>query len=684
MKVAPKLTGLGGQFKMFEKPLETPPEIMEELEEKEKKEEEYDEPEPEGIIIPSSMKHDDDVVLTIKTDALHPWFVPWKQSVQIVKSVNDLCRSFKCGWSSNVLIRPFIDMQEGIVGTPFKVDMVKMVDDNSMSAFGTECLLDIALEFTDFTNGERLMHFKPREDNRLLHSYADNLQNVLPDIKDDNVLKLASSVWKLGVALWSDLNNDMRTNYEIQMLRKDYVTEWLQQFAVDCLGECSSEKKIFSELTARRLQNACNLAIKCGNLKMALILAQACSNEKVKQLVRTQLACWQRTEADLFIDEDYLKIYATLAGCMVWSGNGGTINVCENLDWKRCLAMHLWFYCKSTDTIKNGLEAYEDAYQGKTANGTYCAPPVPDYCSKDTSVPTRDIRFQLLQLFCDKASVKLSDILSTNSYTNNPLDVRLAWHLWHALHSLEYRHLDEMFVERLHLSYASLLEGLGLYHWSIFVLSHVENEKRRESYIKEVLLRHGTLGKGEDNWTSEEEFILKRLYLPERYLHESKAIRARVIGDVDAECLHLLKSESYTLCEKILVEKVAPKSLFLQRKPKVDYVRSLLEKLEKAVQDGGKICGWTKSGKVLYDYVNVNTTLELLANCEKMDTCSLDLLNNDLNSLLARIDSMPVPDTTMAFVQDEMRKRTRNISRVLEMLERQEDGSYRLPEVSSR
>ena len=44
----------------------------------------------------------------------------------------------------------------------------------------------------------------------------------------------------------------------------------------------------------------------------------------------------------MFIDEERIKIYALLAGAMVWPLTRDIVNVCEGLDWKRVLAVHLW------------------------------------------------------------------------------------------------------------------------------------------------------------------------------------------------------------------------------------------------------------------------------------------------------------------------------------------------------
>lgn len=46
---------------------------------------------------------------------------------------------------------------------------------------------------------------------------------------------------------------------------------------------------------------------------------------------------------DQFITHDRLKIYALLAGMFMWkTSSGQTINVYENLDWKRAMAINLW------------------------------------------------------------------------------------------------------------------------------------------------------------------------------------------------------------------------------------------------------------------------------------------------------------------------------------------------------
>lgn len=47
-------------------------------------------------------------------------------------------------------------------------------------------------------------------------------------------------------------------------------------------------------------------------------------------------------QMDKFINRDYLQLYSLLAGTLVWRSSEEVINTCAGLDWKRCLALHLW------------------------------------------------------------------------------------------------------------------------------------------------------------------------------------------------------------------------------------------------------------------------------------------------------------------------------------------------------
>lgn len=83
-----------------------------------------------------------------------------------------------------------------------------------------------------------------------------------------------------------------------------------------------------------------------------------------------QLNEWDRENAIEFIDYDRLKLYVLLAGLMVWEITGVRevtgargVNVCEKLDWKRALALHLCYGCGLTAPVREVIDKYNNAFQ---------------------------------------------------------------------------------------------------------------------------------------------------------------------------------------------------------------------------------------------------------------------------------------------------------------------------------
>lgn len=138
-------------------------------------------------------------------------------------------------------------------------------------------------------------------------------------------------------------------------------------------------------------------------------------------------------QVDKFITVDRLKIYALLAGELAWSG----INVCQDLDWKRAFALHLWYQRSSGGLVSDAMSSYEDSFKGRTSTGIYATEPNPPYlaraqemCSEEDAEEEtkpkacRDTCYHLIKLFC-KQSHRLETTLAPASYTKYQLDISL-------------------------------------------------------------------------------------------------------------------------------------------------------------------------------------------------------------------------------------------------------------------
>lgn len=58
--------------------------------------------------------------------------------------------------------------------------------------------------------------------------------------------------------------------------------------------------------------------------------------------MKEQLVQWTETQADQNIDTNRMKLMMLAAGLPVLQATQKDINVCEDLDWRRAYAIHLW------------------------------------------------------------------------------------------------------------------------------------------------------------------------------------------------------------------------------------------------------------------------------------------------------------------------------------------------------
>lgn len=59
-------------------------------------------------------------------------------------------------------------------------------------------------------------------------------------------------------------------------------------------------------------------------------------------MMKKQLASWKNVNGDLFINPKRLRVFLLVAGVTLFESSHGLINVCDGLDWKKALAIHLW------------------------------------------------------------------------------------------------------------------------------------------------------------------------------------------------------------------------------------------------------------------------------------------------------------------------------------------------------
>ena len=77
-----------------------------------------------------------------------------------------------------------------------------------------------------------------------------------------------------------------------------------------------------------------------------------------------------------------------------------------------------------------------------------------------------------------------------------------------------------------HLDFAMQLEAMGLWHWAIFVILHLQDPHKRSKLAKEILGRN--VLPSDDESSEREVFLQERLGVPTSWIAEAKATRASV------------------------------------------------------------------------------------------------------------------------------------------------------------
>ena len=108
-------------------------------------------------------------------------------------------------------------------------------------------------------------------------------------------------------------------------------------------------KSLFGLVSSGHIREACQLARKHRDLRLNLLLAQCAQGSVVfRELLKKQLTVWDKTGATDFIMAERLRIYALLAGLVVWETGKLTLSSCDDVEWQRNLAVHLWLVHRHT------------------------------------------------------------------------------------------------------------------------------------------------------------------------------------------------------------------------------------------------------------------------------------------------------------------------------------------------
>lgn len=234
-----------------------------------------------------------------------------------------------------------------------------------------------------------------------LRDHFELTQKFAKELPSDKIT-FDATVWSLMESLWrfvEDMNTDTQDHMNV-MLRRDLLSSWCENVVTDGDSLKSNQDyldRLINLMMCHKVSDACDLAFENDDINFSLLIAQSDSSLAVKQLNQQQLSCWHKVEADQFIDERQLKILMMVGGIPAMEGPNGTLNIFENHNWLKCLALQLWYISSAVSLATDSILTYEQNSLNEEAN---VAAPVPSYCKLEDASSSKysDIRLHLMKL----------------------------------------------------------------------------------------------------------------------------------------------------------------------------------------------------------------------------------------------------------------------------------------------
>jgi nuclear pore complex protein Nup98-Nup96 len=450
----------------------------------------------------------------------------------IIDAGSTLGRSYKIGWGSKGEI---VSLESDDV---LKISKLRLLEkDKDLDKKRSMRLLQLQLAHTEIypschTDPESCTNpvpfASPLPTLRFHHfdKLFDTTTTTEEEEEEAQLFKLASHLFDevndLGLL---DNNNNNKTNLITRLRRKDLLSNWLHNFLLPRVqlklnnnnSNSNSLEKIFLLLTSHSLKLACETSLDSSNLRLASLISQigtVSSNSTDSQFqtdLEKQLEKWK--EFDLttssscsLVSKEIVKIYELL------SGNLENSQVLQGVEWKAAFAMVLWYSRhdeaqreeEQEEEVSKAIRIYENSW---TRSNNKVAPPLPSYLTTTTTTNTTtdgplDPIYHLIKLYT-LPTHSLEESLSPLNFGNCSTDYRLPWHLYlmfsRVLRKRDFedrlslddlddldddddmdqtrtREGNSVRADQITVSYASQLESLGMWEWSIFVLLHLELE----------------------------------------------------------------------------------------------------------------------------------------------------------------------------------------------------------------
>jgi len=443
---------------------------------------------------------------------------------------------------------------------------------------------------------------------------ADLMSSVTED--DDMLCELKDKLatWKLVEFLWGTLpyhlEQKLNSSYDISQVRRFGFELWLKEhIAESTSADMPFFQQIFELLSVGGFSQAAELALKKPAPRLALLLSMASSSTGSREDLKTQIELWHSTGAYDEIDSHSRAVFHTLAGQLY--------NVGLRVDWKRAIAMSMWYGVSQNHEIPKILQYYDSLLQeGKVRQ------PLPSYVSEQR-YPTRaahvgfnrgrykSIIYHLIGLFSNRM-YSMETLLEPLGWTHNILDYRLSWHLCSVLFSLDAFPAEgsERLLTHLSLDYASQLDTAGLWQWAVYVALNMFSPSGSDyTHVRQVAVRK-LIARNIHNMTETQcKFLIEELQVAPEIIEEELGYQAFSKREYELAATHFTAAKKWGLAHDIVMKHLGCNMILKESDDKLDWLTSFLSSLESS---GNTIPNWRRWGSIVLSYCNIINETKIL------------------------------------------------------------------------
>eukprot|EP01125_Pyxidicula_operculata_P006244 TRINITY_DN2169_c0_g2_i3.p1 TRINITY_DN2169_c0_g2~~TRINITY_DN2169_c0_g2_i3.p1 ORF type:complete len:828 (+),score=188.04 TRINITY_DN2169_c0_g2_i3:198-2681(+) len=428
--------------------------------------------------------------------------VPINQSVCATEEISEtkvfnpllhMSRSFRAGWGpGGVLIVP----QPSTVSN-VRLDLVEtrlFQTDNELTKLYEEHLTTHEKRFNVKYDSRSNTTVVNQNVEFVSNDYSESLKELISKSHENkelnNIFKYIKELWDLVSILYErpilkstnlyDDNLKEEMDQLTQRYRSHSLNLWFKKVLDD--DRPSDDKSVdfitrmFDCLTRKKVEKAAQIALESGNPRLSLMLTQVASrNPLFWTAVEKQVNIWRKAVDSAHPFHQIMDVIS-----------GEVMELCKSLDWRRSVAVVLWYDRRST--VSGLLDTFENSDDIQT---NY---PRPSYI-RDDNVLIKDLIYNTLSYhyrYGQRYEKDLREMFLPDGWTSNPLDFGLTWFLYNILYSLEKLPFDINTLYSITIDFAFQLEMIGKLDSAIYVLLTLPNEYMwlQERAIKNIINRH--------------------------------------------------------------------------------------------------------------------------------------------------------------------------------------------------